>query len=353
MTYLIYTNIDLSLNFTWISPYLANGFQSNKTVGWETITLFGNEYRVSICEEEMRMENCLNKSKVIMSNFRYYYLKNEIKLERDSIGLGRSFTNTQYSFTHQMYLNRYIDRLSFSFVLNEYNNNDRENNYLFFGTPPLTFLNPQTTNSLTCSVIRDSVTWGCGLHKVEFRNSNIKPYAVENQMGYFQTYKYKVLAPRKFIDYLYRHMFYDYFLNNTCHFNDDDNYNRKIICKKECEGNFHTIQFCFGEEGKCLLLPQNKLFQFYYRDYIALVIEENYVDKDTDTKWLFGKYFMPFFNTTFSYEDNTITFYSNDNIVLSMASCSNSSVIRYCFIVIMMLMSFATVSMFINNKYLK
>ena len=51
------------------------------------------------------MENNLNKSKIIMKNFRYYYLKNEIKSERDSIGLGRLFTNTQYSFTHQMFLN--------------------------------------------------------------------------------------------------------------------------------------------------------------------------------------------------------------------------------------------------------
>ena len=353
MTYLIYTNIDLSLNFTWISPYLANGFQSDKTVGTQIITLFGNEYKASICEEEMRMENNLNKSKIIMKNFRYYYLKNEIKSERDSIGLGRLFTNTQYSFTHQMFLNHYIDKLSFSFILNEYDNNDKDHNYLFFGTPPLTFLDPQTTKSLKCNVKQELISWSCDLNKVEFPNTKIKPYVIANQIGYFQTYKYKILAPRKFIDYLYKHMFYDYFLNNTCHFNDDDNCNRKIICNKEYENNFNGIQFCFGEESTCLLLPQDKLFSFYFRDHVAFVIEENFIDKETETKWLFGKYFMPLFNTTFSYEDNTITFYSNDNIVLSTASFSNNNIIRYCFIGIMMLMSFASVLMFINNKYLK
>ena len=148
-------------------------------------------------------------------------------------------------------------------------------------------------------------------------------------------------------------MFYEYFLNNTCHFNDDDNYNRKIICNKEYENNFNAIQFCFGEEGTCLLLPQDKLFTFYFRDQVSFVIEENFIDKETETKWLFGKYFMPLFNTTFSYEDNTITFYSNDNIVLSTASSSNNNILRYCFIGIMMLMSFASALMFINNKYLK
>ena len=324
MSYYIYTNIDLTLNFTWLSPYLLRYQKSsNKISSNITITLFNKVYSAELYQDQITMLNYINKTKINLPNFLYYYLTSEIRTEHDSIGLAHSFTNNQYSIVHQLYNNNYIDKRSFTFILNEYITPKLENsNFIFFGTPSLPYVTSlHNTKHLTCKVKQHLISWGCELNKIEFNSKHIQTYALANQIGYFQTYKYNIQAPIKFIEYLYMNMFYDYFKNGTCKYTDG-NY-KKIICLNEYVGYFDSIRFCFGNEGKCLLLRNDKLFVVYSTNYMLFVIEENHINKDNDKLWLFGKYFMPFFNSTFSYDDDSVTFYSDNYVVEELSKKMN------------------------------
>ena len=318
MPFLLYTNIDLTLNFTWLSSSRTETSLSQNKVHSSSITLFNDNYLSSTYEDEMRIINDLTKSKIALQTFRCNHLSEDIPRERDSMGLGRHFLQTQYSFTHQLYKHNYIDRLTFSFILNEYNATQRDgSNWLFFGTPPLTFLNPTTTPYMKCYVKPHLSNWSCDLYRIEFDNKHVQPYIHDNQIGYFQTYRYRILAPKVFMSYLSENVFGDYFSNHSCYFEDDDECNRKIVCRKEYEKWFDSMRFCFGEKSnkKCLRLPKDKMFVHYYKELMVLVIEENNVECGTDNVWMFGKYFMPLFNSTFSYEDDSVTFYSEENVV--------------------------------------
>jgi hypothetical protein len=86
------------------------------------------------------------------------------------------------------------------------------------------------------------------------------------------------------------------------------------------------MRFCFGDDKsnkKCLRLPKEKMFVHYYKELMVLVIEENNVECGTDNIWMFGKYFMPLFNSTFSYEDDSVTFYSDVNVVDALYNTSS------------------------------
>jgi hypothetical protein len=327
MPFLLYTNIDLTLNFTWLSASrIETSFSKNKLHS-SSLTLFNATYSSSTYKDEMRIINDLIKSKIALHSFHCNYLIDEIPRERDSMGLGHHFTQLQYSFTHQLYEHNYIDRLTFSFILNEYNTTQREgSDWLFFGTPPLTFLNAVTTPHMKCYVKPHASNWSCDLYRIEFDNQRVQPYTRVNQVGYFQTYKYRILAPKMFLNYLSENVFGDYFNNHTCYFDDDDKCNRKIICHKEYEQYFDAMRFCFGDDKsnqKCLRLPKDKMFVHYYKELMVLVIEENNVECGTDNIWMFGKYFMPLFNSTFSYEDDSVTFYSDVNVVDALYNTSS------------------------------
>ena len=321
MPFLLYTNIDLTLNFTWFSSSRTETSFSENRLRSSAITLFNADHLSSIYEDEMRITNDLTNSKTALKSFRCNHLPQEIPRERHSIGLGRHFLQTQYSFTHQLYERNYIDRLTFSFVLNEYNATQRDSsNWLFFGTPPLTFLNPKTTPSMKCYVKPHLSSWSCDLYRIEFDDKHVQPYTRDNQIGYFQTYKYRILAPKAFLTYLSENVFSGYFSNHSCYFEDDTECNRKLVCRKEYKEWFESMRFCFGEKDnkKCLRLPKDKMFVHYYKELMVLVVEENNVECGTENVWMFGKYFMPLFNSTFSYEDDSVTFYSEVNVVDSL-----------------------------------
>ena len=45
------------------------------------------------------------------------------------------------------------------------------------------------------------------------------------------------------------------------------------------------------------------------------MLEKNYIDNDTDSKWVFGNGFLLLFSEVFDYDRSEITFYSDKYII--------------------------------------
>ena len=53
----------------------------------------------------------------------------------------------------------------------------------------------------------------------------------------------------------------------------------------------------------------------YYSGRWVCVFEKNYIDNDTDSKWVFGNGFLLLFSEVFDYDRSEITFYSDKYII--------------------------------------
>jgi hypothetical protein len=84
---------------------------------------------------------------------------------------------------------------------------------------------------------------------------------------------------------------------------------------------------------------------------MLFVIEENHINKDNDKLWLFGKYFMPFFNSTFSYDDDSVTFYSDNYVVEELSKKMN--MIKGLFCINGVILTGGMVLMLFCGKFIK
>lgn len=163
--------------------------------------------------------------------------------------------------------------------------------------------------------------WGCNLQTITFNNNN--SLAFENTfITLFQSEYHPIYCPIEFLDHLKTHFLKDLFENEVCRYHNFGTTSKytQIRCR-----NLTTVysalpeylNFNFGDN--LLRIPMINLtysFTEIGKDYV--VINMFFPERDErNEQWNFGMNFFNNFVTLFDYNEKTVTFYSDENVIQS------------------------------------
>lgn len=195
------------------------------------------------------------------------------------------------SFINVLYNENMIKERMFSFIkVNE--------DLLYFGRPLDELKNKKFEGY--CKIKKDN--WGCNIINVYLGDYPLqyKNYAL------FDTRTLTILVPPKFIKDLETHIFGKLFDRNQCNY--DTFYTHDVyICNCGILKKFPNITFAIG--NYLYSVPPESLF-FYFEDFCILNIEKN-----TEDYFVLGTTFLKLFDVNFHFDQQTITFSSNDTLI--------------------------------------
>lgn len=215
--------------------------------------------------------------------------------------LGFDLINKNHSIIYQLKANDLIDDLSFTF---DRDRTGLTNGIIYFGPLP-----GNITDNLyktSCKVNSKEKQWGCRLSYVFIGNityiyENI--YFDTNYPAFFNTNFKCIKAPVLFYELLIETLFTQYLKTNQCNQKKYDN--KEVYCHCSIMDQLTDLTFVFNDAS--FVLHSRSLFT-KYEDMCLFMIEENY----EDYAWYFGSHFINQYITTFSYDNNDITFYSSE-----------------------------------------
>ena len=299
----MYTDIDLVIDRTWYSPLHISKIEYEPFTkkGSAIMKIDDVKYSFDITEGNYRITDSRNKDLVLVP-FRFLYLNKKI-FHSDSISFAYNIKE-EFSIIHQLYNKKHITRRAFAF-----SEKGQENKINFYyGELPQEQTNNK--NRLKCKVNQKYSTWGCDIHSLTFSDKKYKPY-IKDQYVYFQTNIQSILAPENFIHYLYDTIFKEYSENEQCEYSIDGKEARIICNNSEILQKLPKVYIKF-DSGTIVI---EEIMRKYYSGRWVCVFEKNYIDNDTDSKWVFGNGFLLLFSEVFDYDRSEITFYSDKYII--------------------------------------
>lgn len=248
------------------------------------------KYNDEIIEAEIKKELLVFPSyNIKFNNLYFYYFKGNFI---DSISFSRTFLDNRNSIVHQLYNNKYINKLQFGI----FSNSSILNGILYIGEIPKELYENKTRNTIKVNTNFD--TWGIDI------GSEIEGYfnSTHINYGYFNGKDKKILAPSSFMKEF------------------EENVLSSLIKKKLCQKNKETYQcelsvfdsfpsLVIKSQGYQFPLKKEDLF-FQKENYCILLIEENTKNK---FYWEIGTLFLNKYSLIFDYESNEITIIHNND----------------------------------------
>ena len=325
-----YMEIDLSIGFLWISDlnFEEEDLVSTSLISTETVQLSNG---IMYLAKLLKGRVTLDFNEISMSDFYMYYLKREEYKIYDSVGLAFHVDNPKYSFIHQLYNHRYIDKLLFAFVPNKRFYNSGE---IFYGGLPEEKIKDKYITH--CSV---SDHWGCSLQGMKIGN---KLYEFNEKYIHFETQYQKIFLHKNIFDIIVKNYLNEYIQKQQCYMN-----NERYFCTCSYIDSFSNMSFILDEHE--FIFTAHELFEQEGLN-CYFIIQEN-----TKTYYdIFGTYFLRKYITIFDYENKTISFYDDEPFTEQNSNKGDGSIIVkmvYLFISISLLIN-TIIILYINKKYI-
>ena len=254
------------------------------------LTVFHSGYctNISTVEDTITLNNETQKM-----NYSFYIFHYDVFPR--SLGFGYKFENNSFSIVHSLKRERYIDRLTFSFIPLRPNIRNEEVGSIYFGTLPKEIVSNKY--KAQCKV-SDEIAWNCKLTEIW-----IDSYQYKN--NYYMKFSTDFISfiPTDFFLFLKRSIFC---IGYNLYFSSDSN---SIYCDKQYIKKFNrTISFIIDDYN----------FTFRLRDLFACDTQKQYVcqlmlynNEKIPNQWIIGNNLWSHYITSFDYEQGQITFYSD------------------------------------------
>ena len=254
------------------------------------LTVFHSGYctNISTVEDTITLNNETQKM-----NYSFYIFHYDVFPR--SLGFGYKFENNSFSIVHSLKRERYIDRLTFSFIPLRPNIRNEEVGSIYFGALPKEIVSNKY--KAQCKV-SDEIAWNCKLNEVW-----IDSYQYKN--NYYMKFSTDFISfiPTDFFLFLKRSIFC---IGYNLYFSSDSN---SIYCDKQYIKKFNrTISFIIDDYN----------FTFRLRDLFACDTQKQYVcqlmlynNEKIPNQWIIGNNLWSHYITSFDYEQGQITFYSD------------------------------------------
>ena len=239
---------------------------------------------------------------------------------------GYNFYQLNQSITHQLYKEKQIHKLSFTFYPGEgftdMNKQYKPNGKIYFGEIPYHLIRNKVSSS--CKV-QSSKMWNCFMSEVHIRqfNKEIVNFKMNTQIG-FNIYYGWSFATMDFMEYLETNIFKELIQNKFC-WKEQKNKIKGIMCGYMIDVNaFNGMDIVFVIDNNEFKQKISEMFIPYDNGLMfEIVFPENLISKG---EWIVGGYFMQRYITTFDYENKMITFYNLEEHMSKYNSQRNENV---------------------------
>ena len=285
--------LDLSIDFLWLCMLRLDEADIERTQNTFPIKIINEETKGELLEASITFQN----TNITLSSFPFYFVMNRGIPGFDSFPLAFSFKNKSLSIIHTLCENNIIDSLSFGF---SYQENDQ---YLYIGSLPEDLTN-EYKYKRTIKVNKEYKTWGTVINNIIMGKYtfNTKYY------GYFQANTFPISAPKELITFLYETVFKEYLEQGQCTI-VHDSFSNYISCQCNILNEMNDIQISFNDT--VIPISITYLIKSDNSNRCTLQIKENEIDRDIE-KFIFGISFLTQYPSLFDYEDESITFFSNN-----------------------------------------
>ena len=297
-----YTSLDLASQFTYTtrSQLGVSNLPTDNLIGSFMEKIYNTEYDISQYRDSLYFIYFSEKT-IDFSYYVFDFKKN--KGIGSGYGFAFKFRDESFSIVHQLYNKGYIEKRSFG--IGEFNHIIEEGEVFFGGISDEEGYNKKYKGK--CKVKNEFSTWSCSLQSVRIGN---EIFDTSQHYMYFQTSISYIYAPKSFM----------IFLNDTlakkageyCDMRENEN-TLQFICDNEILDVLPNLYFNFN--GVRFDIPLDVLFDEGLGTLTFHIVYDERITKDDNT-WIFGNYFLYQYATYFDYDDQSISFFSNTNIII-------------------------------------
>ena len=293
-TYSFFIEVDLSINFNWISDL------SIKDTTF--ITQFHNTPVQSLqinphLQFNYHSFDCLltfdtNQTQIPIEMM---FVTNRQTGNFDSIGLGYGDKYNDKSILNNLKQKGLINYSGFGFLKNK---SFRYEGELIFGDIPLNYI--ENKYYVSFPVVKGKSTWGCIITSITINNSNIYLVA-EQSYAAFSTKHSEIKAPKDIMNVIITDIFQSYLNDKICQM-----IGSAIYCNNNIVANFpnvtiYVMDYELNLTAKEMFLNEGRIQRFR--------IEENNIDPNS---WAFGSVLISKYLVYFDKEKSEIIFYSDE-----------------------------------------
>lgn len=248
---------------------------------------------------------------------------------RLSFGMQYKINNELFSLVHMLKKNNKIDSLSYSFSPKE---TDETKGKLYFGSLPDRVKNKKYKGG--CNVDRNQTKWSCELKRIK-----IGEFIYENKDKMnFQSRERSTIVPSSFYNQIRDLYIKDFFDREECREIFTLETFQFFVCNCSILNYLPSIEFTFEN---FIYKTNLKYFINKNKEYCFIDFQANLEHNDN---WIFGTNFLNLFVSTFDYEKNYITFYSDIVIIQS-----ENAKLKYMILCIIIILLFGISIITINN----
>ena len=342
----IFSQIYLKHNFSFTTPYSFKRLSSttySPEEGTKTIIVEQKEKKVQIFKETLTL---VENKKISIPNFSLYYLENFTELSHEGLALGRLFENETFSLIHQLYLNKYITKKGFGFSEEE---NESGKGVIYFGDLPQEVTMEKVKGKIYVKDTNDN-KWNTKVTKVLINQgkNDIIEYIPTFNKSYFDVNENTIYVPESFMFYLNETVFKHLIQDKYCTFSDRfDTKQYHFECSCGVIQSFPEITFVIDNIG--LTMKNYDLFEEAF-GYCYFLLESNY--PEFGDLWIFQTPLINKLTTFFDYDDNSISFYSNNRVTIFNILNSNSDDIKIILLTNTLLLCIIFLCLLIIKYYL-
>lgn len=325
---------NISSNITWFSDdVFSQNLSFFKVIEEQKIKIEDDFYNA------FEIEASLEASKMVVKNFRFFYPPSPPGILLDSLGLAFKFSDIKYSLIHQLKLQGIIDKLQFGI------------SKLLFEDDGILYIGGMFNSILvnyeraTCKINPNYITWGCNLNYF-YINDNVSIGYQISDYSYFTTETSKIIVPEHFFEYLKKNIFHKYLEEKVCNIEEKYVTNVKFNCKCSSINDFPTFTFVIDN-------IKFEFIKFHLFDSIGancnFLIQTNKNKTNGNNVWILGTQFFNQYYTLYDYENETVTFFQDDEFsFIDISSYLSSKYYAHrlsLFIILMIIMALTIIEL--------
>lgn len=335
--------INTNLTFTWTIKYFYYYKASNtsKFLREKEIKVLKSDKMMTTDEVE-DVVGLVNdepaedsEQHVQLKNFSFYSTNFSSLPHLSNHGVGFAFKiEERFSLVHLLFNEGYIDKRSFAFASNPVGG-FYQRNFMLIGGTPQNLLEKQYSYKGSCQVSRDEVSWSCNLKSILLQN--FKEFNFNNKKIFFNPFKENLIFEKDFYSYLINKVFESDIKQDLCHFKG-----KLLFCQKKATMNKGNISFLVGNSR--ITFDCKFLFRSCITSCEAAFEEGN--------RFIFGTTFISRFFIEFNYDEEKISFYTNQAKIEEDFKKEKFNYIKFffCFIIVICLFGGVAHSLTIKLK---
>lgn len=328
-TMLLFLEIDLQREFSWADHHYYNISSSItikqvdkepmkiKVIDKEEIAIIYEDYIKLISYNLNNKGSMIDKKDYIIEGYRFMYLPESGYVNHQSISFSyKSYENNeQFSLISLLYKQKYINKRQFSISKGEISYKN-----IHLGGIPKNLTDNKY--SAKCKIDLNRKSWGCKFSYLYMENFPQKIFSLPT-LNYinFQANSNKIKVPSSLFDFFSQEVFSSYLSSKQCTEDNLGNY-RRISCK--CEYIESLPHIIIVIENIKIILNNEALFENPI-GICSFLLDVNR-DEDSESSITIGSSIFNNYNLLFDYDDNSITFYSNNKFEFIGNSLINSKI---------------------------